>query len=1242
MVSRDWFRELPEDFEESVRIDREGADHRREAIRSYHVTADSQRFISEFIGRTLGESGDMRTGANYWLYGYYGSGKSHLLTVLDGLMDTAWLEGQHDAVWADLRPEASAGTPAAELRSRWERVHDEYRVIPISINLLKYQGQQQRSFSEILLRHAHRNPLLTGVDDGISAGFSSQLDVAYFEDWYATTDAWPERQRDAAAVLEQVTPSTPKYDWPEEELWTDIQQYGALADVVLPELFAQETGTKDGYADLLPDDIDPEEAITRLEALRAECAAERDEKVKLVLLLDEVSLFIGTDFGRLTELQTIAENVDEVGEGEIQLVVTAQAKIEEVQPKFAARGADFTILKDRFPHRYQLPSKHVGDIAKRRLFQKSAAGASAVETVLDAATVKPPESLVYSDVRQNTQPPLNSIDAEELRECYPFLPYHAPLFLEILFNLRKEASDPAKSIFSGTARAILALMHGLLGRWIDDGNADRIVSLVDLYEIVEPELRDILEQDMRVIEGVDADDGVDGIEDEVAEGDLEAFDLRVAKAVLLLQNVHDIVPMNEGNLAVAVMDDLNGPSWISTANRVEESLDRLQKYIRPTDGENKPRYRFATQEERLIYEETEANERDPDWDAVVRALDDHLWQRVVQELDLPASSPYGDTGDEYPVTYRFEVDGTALDTLVERDGGVEIDIAVRGLHPNRDAAQTNASTLYWEIGTEGVSDLRKHLVEWWALRAAIESRDAPEPVERDLDDRANTVLRKLVSALAGGTYTVKDRTDITGIATAVETTVNSAYPDDFHPMMLQVDGDRLLELERLGAADPLPDWARKIQVPEVDQTGSAGRTSIQNNVMSLAGRQLVEEREGRSIRTVLDGIVREKPYYDEVRPALRAILWGFCRRERFLPIDEDGTTLQNDAVLDGSRSATTRLRLLEGDNLGQVLEEHGFKETTETVAEGLINLQEANERLHSKLSGLHEDVRLVMDTDVRTDAISALLESFRAELAERTRAAQSRIETGRSGGNGSADAIPETREQLDWFDDASDTWSRRLSDIYRWDAELSIGDDRFAWVDSSTRELIDARSESIAGYTGEWWTTDGWGNLVEGLEGNPTERLGEAWASFVAAHDLETLAARVESHPWILPATEIPAQVSRGFEDEYITPMRQFGRWYDTVDDAITTLAEDEGQAALAAASDVSSLDTLADVVDDIGALGARLDRLDVVVGDRTPDEVDRIGIVPTDRDDIDSHVARLVEDGTVDIEPTDSGVVLR
>ncbi len=97
MIDTDWFDTLPDDFEESVRIDRDekaqnGKQHREKAIKSYHVTADSQRFLEDFVDRLLSETEDMRTGSNYWLYGYYGSGKSHLLTVLDGLMDTSWFQ----------------------------------------------------------------------------------------------------------------------------------------------------------------------------------------------------------------------------------------------------------------------------------------------------------------------------------------------------------------------------------------------------------------------------------------------------------------------------------------------------------------------------------------------------------------------------------------------------------------------------------------------------------------------------------------------------------------------------------------------------------------------------------------------------------------------------------------------------------------------------------------------------------------------------------------------------------------------------------------------------------------------------------------------------------------------------------------------------------------------------------------------------------------------------------------------
>jgi len=1249
MAGRSWFADLPEDFEESVRIDREdqSADekrHRRRAIESYHVTVDSRRFLDDFVNRLLGEAEDMRTGSNYWLYGYYGSGKSHLLTVLDGLLDTRWLRNRSEAVWSDLVPEASTSGDLSGLRDQWETVHSDYHVIPVSVNLLKYQGQKQRSFSEIVLRHAHRDPTLTGVDDSVSTGLSSQLDVAYFEDWYRTTEAWSKRQDRAAAVVDAVTPEAPRYGWDAAELWTAVQRYSALADVVLPALFEEVTGTRDGYTDLQPSDIDPEEVVSRLESLRQAREEEFGEPVKLVLLLDEVSLFIGTDFERLTELQTLAENVDDIGDGDIQLVATAQAKIEDVQPKFAAHGADFSIVKDRFPHRYQLPSKHVGEIAERRLFKKSETGEEAVRQVLDDAAVKPSESLVYSEIKQNTKPPLDAIDDERLVEFYPFLPYHAPLFLEILFNLRREASDPAKSIFSGTARAILALMHGLLTDWVDEGEDDRIISLVDFFELIEPELREILPQDMRVVEGTDE---TTGIADEVAdeERELQAFDLDVAKAVLLLQHVHEIVPLNEGNIAVAVMDDLNGQSWISTTNRVEESLDRLQKFIRPTQDESGPRYRFATQGERLIYDEAEANEAAPDWDAVVEALDEHLWDRIAQDLSLPESVPYGESGDEYPVSYRFTLDGTAFETGLTAEDGLEIDIAVQGVRPDTGPEQPDEKTLYWEIDDTGLGDLRNRLVEWWALRDAIATRDAPPAVERDLEQRADSVRSKLTSAMGSGSYTVRDRTDIGALANAVRVAVDVTYPDDFHPMMLQVGESRLRELRELGSDAPLPAWARTIQVPLLDQTGSRGKQTIQNNVLTLIRRQLNDRSEGLNMNTVLDGIVKHKPFYDEARPALCALIWGFCRDGRLLPVDESGNTLEDEAVLDLERLSTTRLKLLPRTNLGKLLEEGGFKETTETVADGLIRLQDANQRLRSTLTGLREDVTLVVDADVRTEEVTEMLTAFADELTERIATTDDRLATVKSQDDSITDAIDETNETQEWVSEVTDVWNRRLSTIHQLDAVLTVGSRRFNWVDDDAQSAIESRSAAVSSFDGEWWTTDGWSTLSGELVPDLTPELDRSWNAFADEDGLRELVDRIAEHTWIRSPTNLPVGVLyAGFEREYVTPMRQLKQWYDTIENAIATLSADaDADEVIAVTDDIAQLEPLADAVEsDLAELAVRLDELSAIVGDRAPEDVDQIGIVPGDRQSLNRRLERLVEQRELEIEETDGGVILR
>jgi hypothetical protein len=734
-----------------------------------------------------------------------------------------------------------------------------------------------------------------------------------------------------------------------------------------------------------------------------------------------------------------------------------------------------------------------------------------------------------------------------------------------------------------------------------------------------------------------------GIADEVRSGELEPFDLKVAKAVLLLQHVHDIVPLNEGNIAVSVMSDLNGRSWISTQNRVEESLNRLQKFIRPNEDESGARYRFATQEERLIYDEAEDNERNPDWDAVMTSLDEHLWSRIIQDLSLPESVPYGDAGEEYPVSYGFCLDGTDFETTVDAEGGLDVSIEVQGVRPDVTADRGDEETLYWSIDTDGLDDLRNHLLRWWALRDAISTHTTPPAVERDLSRRADTVRSKLVSAMRSGSYTVKDRTDIGGLAKAVQTAVDVGYPDDFHPMMLQVTDDRLQELAELAADDPLPAWAHTIQVPSSDPSASQGRKTIQSNVMALTGRQLKDRDDGLNMNTVLDGIVSEKPFYDEARPALCAIIWGFCREGRLVPVDEDGNTLENEVVLDLDRLSTTRLKLLPRQPIGKLLKKGGFKETTETVADGLINLQEANQRLRSSLTGLREDVQLVVDTDVHSDAVSGLLDALLEELADRIDVTTDRLAVVRSQGDGLGAAIEETNESLEWFDEVEDVWNRRLESLYRFDAQLTAGDARFEWIDEDVQSSVATQRDALDSFQGEWWTTDGWKSLVSVTTTGLDEEIQASWEAYVTEQGITDLVGRVAEHPWVVPATELPAGVQIAFERTYITPLRELRQWHESIDEAISSLSADDEDTLVSVADDFAEAEPLAEAIDyDVGELESRLDRVTEFVGDRTPEDVDQVGVLPDDRQSMNKRLERLVEERDLDIETTDSGMIVR
>ncbi len=1226
MNVEEWFAaDIGVDFEESVRIDREdsGRDHRFESIDTYHVTGESEDFMSDFFSRLLGRSEDMRSGANYWLYGYYGSGKSHLLSVLQGLMDSEWVEHQN-SLWNTL----AGHRRLASLETTWKSIHEEYEIIPVSVNLLKYQGQKQRSFNEIVLRAAHTSDRLTGVD----GGFSSQLNVAYFEDWYRTTDSWGERTEHTQSALQGIVDNPRDYDW------TDVQQYSVLAETILPELFQQETGTVDGLDDLTPSDLNPEEMVSRLEQLRSAREKETEKPVKIVVLLDEVSLFIGTDFDRLTELQTLAESVDEIGDGNIQLVATAQAKIEDVQPQFAAHGADFSIVKDRFPHRFGLPSRHVGEISTQRLLQKTEQGYKETERLLDQTSNEPETLLVYSGIEQNTEPPLDSINRQQFIDFYPFLPYQPPLFLEILSNLRQEAHDPAKSIFSGTARAILALVHGLLQEWLEAGSTTHVISLTNLYDLIEPELQDITPQDVEVIEE---------IRSKHESGVLSETDVAVAKAVLLLQHVPETITMTERNLAVAILSDLDGPTQFQMENRVEGSLQRLRKFIRPSHSETGPQYTFANQEEREIYEEAEKKLGQPDWDSIIDAVDQYLWSDVVRDLSLPSSAEYGDTGQEYQVRYAFTIDGVELETTIESEDALDVELAVSGLSLRELSPNDNRDPLEWSIGDDGLTDLRDSLTEWWSLRASVGDNALPQSVDRDLSDRAARVRSKLVEALKSGTFAVKDRADIRGISAAVNEFIKIHYPDDFHPVMLQIGEEHLQELCDLSAQDPLPEWAQQIEVATEDPETHGG--SIQNNVRAFTGQQLKQRGGNLAIATILDGITDRKQIYKDARPALCSIIWGLCRKGDFLPVDETGNSVELDAVINLRELTTTRLKIAGGSGVREALSHGGFINSTETLPDGLVHLQTANQTLAGQIENLTEDVQLTAGGDVETEQIRNILQSFIDALTKQKQNALDRQSAVQSRDTDWMQTVEATNAALEWYQSAQEIWTLRLPAIVRLDSQLVIAQQSYDWVSDECDQAVRKIKKRLGEFNGQWWTHDGWSRLNDAIAVSPAihSEITAAWSEFQESTGIELLVDEISENDWVLPASQLGSNVRPAFESTYITPLHRTISWYNNISGAVDTVTggttNTDADDFIRATNTIRNTQRLEELTGkDLDELRTLFDELRDTVGDRSPTDVAAVALLPFDRSSIDAELERLAKQYDLSIERTETGVVVR
>jgi len=1244
-VSVEALFESTTDLEESVRVDRRASDddeaERLRLVESYHVTESAEDYLQDILARILGEAEGERRGANHWLYGYYGSGKSHLLAVTGLLLDSEWIESMgRDEVWRAL----SEGPDALEeLRALWERCLDDYRLHPLFVNLLKEQGNRQRGFGNVILRRLHEEQ-----------GLSPHLETAFFEQWYLENHSEEELEANAEEVLRDVAG-----DLPGDNLWTQVQKYRVLADGALPALFEAETGTRDGLSDVIDRPLNASTVAGRIEEARHQIESESDRPVRLLLLLDEITLFIGTRYGLLTELNALAEALDEVGDGNILTIGTAQEDPSRVQTEYSAREVDFSILDDRFPHQYSLPSSHVGDIVRNRLLRKTENGAEAFKQATDDAELKPANSLVFYDVQKNTDPPLDHLSEENVQAYLPLLPYHPPLFLDILSNLRTEEADRAKSIFSGTARAVLAIVNGLLGLWAADANGQlegkdadptRIVSLVDFFEVIRPELEDIVPREVKTI---------DEVESRVDSGELEPIDAKVCKVVLLLQRVPDMIPLdNAKNIAVGLMDDLNGNTLHRTANAVDESLGRLGKYIR-TDDDNPSRRRFTDREERAVLEAAEENEERFGPADIVEEMTTStsvfgaagsasLWDEVLRHLDLPRRVPYDEGGDRYPVQYTFDVDGHPFESDFGEEGALQVTVHVEGLVSDEERPQTEHSDAFlWKLSADGRASLYEDLKEWAALSAACRTHQTPSTIEQTLRRRSDGLPSRIASRIRSGTLSVPEYSP-TSVADGVEQYVRKTSPSAFHPEMLMVDEARLRTLENVRWTSDLPPWAQKIGVVCDNQTELTG--DIVANVRAVVGRSLRKDG-ALSVTAALDRLREKEAAYEDVGPALVAHLWGLCQEGSFQPLSEDGNPLSAQKLLDSSRWHEVRLRIGEDESLRSKLEQIPDIDPSDTMNEAIVKARSFIETQRRRADTLFQQIDAAQE-DTAMDPVQQLLNGLSEQLDQQREQIDRWLEKTRDRHPNWDKVIQGALSMRDHIAGAASQWASRESFLLQLDALLLLQDEHEEALSEEVNEALSALYEEVRVATSTlWWTEDGWTELIDTL-GHRTgamQALSDWWKGLKQDERRKRVMEKTEEHPWLASPKEPSLDhVGHRFRTEVLGPIRKFRQAMERAEGIIEPLAKDAheveaadlrrtlGRLQRGGFFDIST-------VRDVDAPLQKLTLLETITGGAAPEEVDAIGYWPKDKSYLKTALQDLARDeADYKFDDTEHGVIIK
>jgi len=164
-----------------------------------------------------------------------------------------------------------------------------------------------------------------------------------------------------------------------------------------------------------------------------EIAREATGKQYIIFIIDEVGQYVGSRQNLILNLDGLAKNLKNIGDGKVWIIGTAQQTLTEDDPHTAINSPELYKLKDRFPIQIDLQSSDIREICYRRLLGKSSAGEQALGRLFDHHGQELRHNTKLQDARFYDA----NLDRTTFIHLYPFLPAHFDVLLHLLGALAK-------------------------------------------------------------------------------------------------------------------------------------------------------------------------------------------------------------------------------------------------------------------------------------------------------------------------------------------------------------------------------------------------------------------------------------------------------------------------------------------------------------------------------------------------------------------------------------------------------------------------------------------------------------------------------------------------------------------------------------------------------------------------------------------------------------------------------------